>query len=110
MTPINPPSDSLSTPGPPPRVEDEEKHPINPIPLRVPDFTPTSVEGGILPLLTNRMRAFREQMNFQELSGSVGDLGTFLPLLLAMSKTGSVSLQAGLFFAPYPHWVINIFM
>jgi len=53
-----------------------------------------------LPLLAfarKRHAAFRAEWSWMECSGMLGDLGTLLPLLLAMAEAGSISLAAALF-------------
>eukprot|EP00760_Papus_ankaliazontas_P032357 PhM_4_TR576/c0_g1_i1/m.44005 len=49
--------------------------------------------------ISARSKAFRSRVCWAEFSGAVGDLGTFLPLLLAMSQKGSLHLTPALFFA-----------
>ncbi|KAI9712200.1 MAG: hypothetical protein M1812_006934 [Candelaria pacifica] len=62
--------------------------------------------------ITERVRAARERLGrlnahnlstlqrspLSELSGSLGDLGTFLPFLIALTRTGSISLPTTLVF------------
>ena len=45
-----------------------------------------------------RLRTFKSSFTLGELSGSLGDLGTFLPILLSLVLTGQVDLTASLIF------------
>ncbi|KAF9929634.1 hypothetical protein BGZ67_006234 [Mortierella alpina] len=46
----------------------------------------------------DRMHSFRTGFRLGELSGSLGDLGTLLPIMLSLSLTGQVDLTASLIF------------
>jgi hypothetical protein len=50
-----------------------------------------------------RLQTLWSQLCWAEISGSLGDLGTFLPLLIALSVSGSVS------FAPALFWYVGMF-
>lgn len=73
------------------------------LPLTLPPFlvSPAASMGSLLTLLreqhTYNLSTFRRSP-VSELSGALGDLGTLLPLLLAMSLQGSVSLASTLVF------------
>ena len=43
--------------------------------------------------------AFRRDLTFSEVSGSLGDLGTFLPLLVGLVKNNGLSLSTTLIFS-----------
>lgn len=45
-----------------------------------------------------RWSALQTRLSLSELSGALGDLGTLLPLLVALSKTGQISLSSSLLF------------
>lgn len=45
-----------------------------------------------------RLTSFKSGIRLGELSGSLGDLGTLLPILLSLSLTGQVDLTASLIF------------
>lgn len=45
-----------------------------------------------------RVLHIKKNASLSELSGSLGDLGTLLPILVALSITGQVSLTASLIF------------
>ncbi|KAG0290577.1 hypothetical protein BGZ97_006146, partial [Linnemannia gamsii] len=45
-----------------------------------------------------RLVSFKDGIRLGELSGSLGDLGTLLPILLSLSLTGQVDLTASLIF------------
>lgn len=58
--------------------------------------------------LNNKLKKFKRQFNrvfkkenftLQEISGSLGDLGTFLPFIIGLSKLNVVSINNSLFFA-----------
>ncbi|KAF9312575.1 hypothetical protein BG003_006134 [Podila horticola] len=46
----------------------------------------------------DRLHSFRSGFRLGELSGSLGDLGTLLPIMLSLSLTGQVDLTASLIF------------
>lgn len=46
----------------------------------------------------DRLQSFRSGFRLGELSGSLGDLGTLLPIMLSLSLTGQVDLTASLIF------------
>ncbi|KAG0264628.1 hypothetical protein BG011_006474 [Mortierella polycephala] len=48
--------------------------------------------------VADRMRTFKSGFRLGELSGSLGDLGTLLPIMLSLSLTGQVDLTASLIF------------
>mmetsp|Transcript_6938 Transcript_6938/g.15816 ORF Transcript_6938/g.15816 Transcript_6938/m.15816 type:complete len:500 (-) Transcript_6938:202-1701(-) len=52
--------------------------------------------AGWAGLAKARLQSFRSRLCLAELSGSLGDLGTLIPLLAACSKVGSVRLGPGL--------------
>ena len=47
--------------------------------------------------IARRHASFRAAWNLQECSGMLGDLGTLLPLVLAMAERGSIAPGAALF-------------
>ena len=47
--------------------------------------------------MKNRVSSFKSQISCREISGSLGDLGTLIPLLIAMSKEGVIYLPAAFF-------------
>ena len=51
----------------------------------------------IMTLHSNNVRTLQAQP-LSELSGSLGDLGTLLPLMIALTLTGSISLPSTLVF------------
>merc|ERR1719162_1625307 len=48
--------------------------------------------------LQNKLTHFRETLTTSEISGSLGDLGTLLPLLTALSRQRTIALAPALFF------------
>lgn len=54
------------------------------------------------------IRTFRKQP-WSEISGSLGDLGTFLPILIALSKAGTISLSTSLIFTGIYNIVTGVF-
>lgn len=52
---------------------------------------------GLTPTIRTNLRIAR--LNAQEIGGSLGDLGTFLPLLVGMTVQNGLNLTAALFFA-----------
>jgi len=46
----------------------------------------------------DRLQSFRSGFRLSEFSGSLGDLGTLLPIMLSLSLTGQVDLTASLIF------------
>lgn len=46
----------------------------------------------------DRLQSFRSGFRLGELSGSLGDLGTLLPIMLSLALTGQVDLTASLIF------------
>ena len=59
--------------------------------------TTSSSHSSSQRLIARRLRQWRQRFTRQEISGSLGDLGTLLPLLLAMSRVGAINPQAALF-------------
>lgn len=49
--------------------------------------------------IRNRISSWKTYWTLSELSGSLGDLGTFIPLIVLMSKSGSIDFAPALFFA-----------
>lgn len=49
----------------------------------------------------NNIKSFKNQISIQEYSGSFGDLGTLLPLLLAMSKYNLIYLPGAFFWGGF---------
>ncbi|KAF9111033.1 hypothetical protein BGX27_005494 [Mortierella sp. AM989] len=54
--------------------------------------------GSLKANANNRLRSFKSGFRLGELSGSLGDLGTLLPIMLSLSLTGQVDLTASLIF------------
>ncbi|KAF9927895.1 hypothetical protein FBU30_002782 [Linnemannia zychae] len=46
----------------------------------------------------DRLQSFKSSFHLSELSGSLGDLGTLLPILLSLSLTGQIDLTSSLIF------------
>ncbi|KAH6569737.1 hypothetical protein BASA50_009732 [Batrachochytrium salamandrivorans] len=46
----------------------------------------------------DRLRSFPSTVTIAEISGSFGDMATLLPILLALGKTGQISVTSSLFF------------
>lgn len=42
---------------------------------------------------------FRQQLSLREMSGSLGDLGTFLPLILGLASADAIKFTPALFWA-----------
>ena len=59
---------------------------------------PTGLVNRLKADAKDRMHAFRAGLRLCELSGSLGDLGTLLPIMLSLSLTGQVDLTASLIF------------
>ncbi|CAO3570679.1 unnamed protein product [Mortierella alpina] len=59
---------------------------------------PTGLVNRLKADAKDRMHAFRAGLRLGELSGSLGDLGTLLPIMLSLSLTGQVDLTASLIF------------
>ncbi|KAJ3088319.1 hypothetical protein HDU96_004161, partial [Phlyctochytrium bullatum] len=53
---------------------------------------------GIKTTIQNELRFFWTNLTLQEVSGSLGDMGTLLPILVGLSKGGQISLTASLIF------------
>lgn len=64
--------------------------------------TPTAQQGPISTRIKEnvkeRLVSFKSGIRMGEFSGSLGDLGTLLPILLSLSLTGQVDLTASLIF------------
>tara|TARA_A100001015_G_C14837124_1_gene650922 strand:+ start:445 stop:801 length:357 start_codon:yes stop_codon:yes gene_type:complete len=50
-----------------------------------------------ITFIKKRLYSFKSQISFDEFSGSLGDLGTLIPLLIAMSKENIINLPAAFF-------------
>jgi len=59
---------------------------------------PTGFMGSLKASARDRVRSFKSGFRLGELSGSLGDLGTLLPIMLSLSLTGQVDLTASLIF------------
>ncbi|KAF9416239.1 hypothetical protein BGZ94_010268 [Podila epigama] len=59
---------------------------------------PKSLSEKLKDNAKDRLRSFRSGFRLGELSGSLGDLGTLLPIMLSLSLTGQVDLTASLIF------------
>ncbi|KAJ2847257.1 hypothetical protein IWW36_003945 [Coemansia brasiliensis] len=61
----------------------------------------SDIENPIPPCwdLKGRARRMREHFTLQEFSGSLGDIGTLVPILISLTLQGSASLTSSLFFA-----------
>ncbi|KAG0215598.1 hypothetical protein BGX31_000815 [Mortierella sp. GBA43] len=68
------------------------------LPTQEQDAQPTGIMGSLKADLRDRARSFRSGLRLGELSGSLGDLGTLLPIMLSLSLTGQVDLTASLIF------------
>lgn len=65
------------------------------------DHSPSPPKGFVNSLKTDardRLQTFKSGFRLGELSGSLGDLGTLLPIMLSLSLTGQVDLTASLIF------------
>ena len=72
----------------------------------MPDPTPETVPppqaGADLPAVPRGWAVFRAaRLNRQEIAGSLGDLGTFLPLLVGMAAQNGLSFASAMFFAGF---------
>ncbi|GMH90855.1 hypothetical protein TrVE_jg1309 [Triparma verrucosa] len=52
-----------------------------------------------IPLALSRLKSFPRRLTLSEVSGSFGDFGTFIPLTIALSRSGAISLPPAIFFA-----------
>ncbi|KAF9199042.1 hypothetical protein BGZ49_010884 [Haplosporangium sp. Z 27] len=59
---------------------------------------PLGIVGSFKANVEDRLRSFKSGFRLGELSGSLGDLGTLLPIMLSLSLTGQVDLTASLIF------------
>ncbi|KAF9349397.1 hypothetical protein BGX26_012294 [Mortierella sp. AD094] len=59
---------------------------------------PSGIMGSLKANAKDRLRSFKSGFRLGELSGSLGDLGTLLPIMLSLSLTGQVDLTASLIF------------
>ncbi|KAF9192394.1 hypothetical protein BGZ50_008524 [Haplosporangium sp. Z 11] len=59
---------------------------------------PTGLVNTFKADVADRVRTFKSGFRLGELSGSLGDLGTLLPIMLSLSLTGQVDLTASLIF------------
>ncbi len=59
---------------------------------------PTGLVHRLKADAKDRLHTFRSGFRLGELSGSLGDLGTLLPIMLSLSLTGQVDLTASLIF------------
>ena len=68
-----------------------------------PQLAKPPVEAGAPPPAPTGLRAALARARFdrQEIAGSLGDLGTFLPLLVGMSAQNGLNFGAALFFAGF---------
>ncbi|KAK3811639.1 MAG: hypothetical protein JOS17DRAFT_763195 [Linnemannia elongata] len=65
------------------------------------DHSPSPPKGFVDSLKADakdRLQSFKSGFRLGELSGSLGDLGTLLPIMLSLSLTGQVDLTASLIF------------
>jgi len=71
--------------------------------LPPPQLAKPPVEAGAPPPAPTGLRAALARARFdrQEIAGSLGDLGTFLPLLVGMSAQNGLNFGAALFFAGF---------
>ncbi len=61
---------------------------------------PMSESVDIMPQSGKKILGFAiPRLNRHEISGSLGDLGTFIPLLVGMSITNGLDFTSALFFA-----------
>ena len=60
---------------------------------------PFTVLGHPVEWLLHRTKTLWSQLTMSEISGSLGDLGTFIPLTVAMARQRSIYLAPALFFA-----------
>ncbi|KAG0358764.1 hypothetical protein BGZ54_010297 [Gamsiella multidivaricata] len=58
----------------------------------------TGIMGSLKANARDRLHSFKSGFRLGELSGSLGDLGTLLPIMLSLSLTGQVDLSASLIF------------
>ncbi|KAF9427499.1 hypothetical protein BGZ76_002321 [Entomortierella beljakovae] len=59
---------------------------------------PTGMVAKLKKNAADRLQSFKSGFRLGELSGSLGDLGTLLPIMLSLSLTGQVDLTASLIF------------
>lgn len=62
------------------------------------DAQPTGFVGSLKANAQDRLRSFKSGLRLGEFSGSLGDLGTLLPIMLSLALTGQVDLTASLIF------------
>ena len=67
-----------------------------------------TVEGGRLVRLRARAKEWRSKFTLAEVSGSLGDLGIYIPLLVGLTQQGSVFFVPSLFFAGFFNFVTGI--
>jgi Molybdate transporter of MFS superfamily len=65
----------------------------------------SSSNNNFLPWLNTRSRLLWTQLTVSEISGSVGDLGTFIPLVVAMARQDAIALSPALFWAGFANVV-----
>jgi len=59
-------------------------------------------------LYYTRIKQFPSKLTLTEISGSFGDLGTLIPLTIALSKVGAIELPAALFWAGVSNVITGI--
>ncbi|KAG0056443.1 hypothetical protein BGZ83_004950 [Gryganskiella cystojenkinii] len=68
------------------------------LPQEQGDRAPKGMVESFKADASDRIKSFRQGFRLGELSGSLGDLGTLLPIMLSLSLTGQVDLTASLIF------------
>ncbi|KAF9166902.1 hypothetical protein BGX21_004557 [Mortierella sp. AD011] len=59
---------------------------------------PSGIVSSLKANAKDRLRSFKSGFRLSEFSGSLGDLGTLLPIMLSLALTGQVDLTASLIF------------
>ncbi|KAH9252654.1 hypothetical protein BASA81_009435 [Batrachochytrium salamandrivorans] len=62
------------------------------------DANNDETKSTLLDAAMDRLRSFPSTVTIAEISGSFGDMATLLPVLLALGKTGQISVTSSLFF------------
>lgn len=80
----------------------------------IDEFPPSMKSPGSLPAVESRPPGIRGTLSWarldrHEIAGSLGDLGTFLPLLVGMAAQNGLNFATGLFFAGLFNIVTGLF-
>jgi hypothetical protein len=69
---------------------------------------PSSAVRNPLARVQRKCRLIWSQLTLSEISGSLGDLGTLIPLLVALARQGSVLLEPALFWGGFANVVTGL--